>query len=150
MYDNTLCLLKNRTEQNKRPGKGRELQSNTERVSAPICDKVNPTNSYVQRFMFFFPSLDLSVHTADSLTPDGSPLMPSLGIPLKLCAPRAIASGSSLGHVPAHLASPGDCGTAGALLHARLELGDHWHLRPDRDGSWYGAFSLPSGSGGTL
>lgn len=76
--------------------------------------------------------------------------MPALGIPLKLCEPRAFASGSSLRHVPAHLASPGHCRAAGALLHARLELGDHWHLCADRDGSWYGAFSLPSGSGRAL
>lgn len=77
--------------------------------------------------------------------------MPILDISSKFCAPRAAwASGSSLGHVPAHLASPGNCGAAGALLHARLELGDHWHLCPDRDGSWYGVFSLPSGLGGPL
>lgn len=73
--------------------------------------------------------------------------MPTLGIPLKLCEPRAFASGSSLGHVPTHLASAGHCRAAGALLHTRLELGDHWQLCPDRDGPWYGAFSLPSGSG---
>lgn len=110
---------------------------------------INPPLTHTYR-CFFSPSLDLSVHIADSLTPDGSSQMPTLDIPLKFCAPRAFASGSSLGHVPAHLASPGDCGAAGALLHARLEPGDHWHLCPDRDGSWYGAFSLLSGPGGAL
>ena len=92
----------------------------------------------------------LFVQIADSLTPDDSQI-PIPGISLKLCASRAAwASGSSLGHVPAHLAAPGNRGTAGALLHAFLELGDRWHLCPNRDGSWYGAFSLPSGLGGAL
>lgn len=74
------------------------------------------------------------------------PQLSVLGISSKLCTPRATwAFGPSLGHVPAHLASPGHRRAARAFLHASLEFGDHRHLCPDRDGSWYSVFSLPSG-----
>lgn len=100
---------------------------------------------------FFFSFLWLCSHCRFSHTWWLFSQMPVLGVASKFCAPRAAwASGSPLGHVLAHFTPPGDRGAAGALLHSRLELGDHWHLCPDRDGPWYGAFSLPSGLGGAL
>lgn len=121
---------------------------------AVLPSAVKPTQlTHIYGRFFFFLSLSCFIcshcwfaHTWWLLSP-----MPTLGIPLKRYEPsRAFASGSSLRHVPTHLTSPGHCGAAGALLHARLELGDHWHLRTDRDGSWYDAFSLPSGLSGAL